>query len=58
MGERSGAYRLLVGKSEGKRPLGRPGHRWEVIVGMDLKSVGRACYGLMWFSVGVSGGLL
>jgi len=29
MGERSGAYRVLVGKPEGKRPLGRLRHRWE-----------------------------
>ena len=29
MGERSGAYRVLVGKTEGKRPLGRPRRRWE-----------------------------
>jgi hypothetical protein len=29
MGERRGIYRILVGKSEGKRPLGRPRHRWE-----------------------------
>jgi len=29
MGERKGIYRVLVGKPEGKRPLGRPRHRWE-----------------------------
>jgi hypothetical protein len=29
MGKRRGVYRFLVGKSEGKRPLGRPRHRWE-----------------------------
>jgi len=29
MGERKGVYRVLVGKPEGKRPLGRPRHRWE-----------------------------
>jgi hypothetical protein len=58
MGERRGAYRVLVGKPEGKRPLGRPGHRWEFIVWMDLKSAGREWYGLMWFRLGVSGGPL
>ena len=31
MGERNGVYRVLVGKSEGKGPLGRPRRRWEVI---------------------------
>jgi len=55
MEERKGAYRVLVGKSEGKRPLGRPGHKWDFIVGMDLKSAGRAWYGLMCFRIGVSG---
>jgi hypothetical protein len=29
MGERRGAYKALVGKPEGRRPLGRPRHRWE-----------------------------
>jgi len=29
MGERIGAYRVVVGKPEGRRPLGRPRHRWE-----------------------------
>jgi len=32
MGERKGVYRVLVGKAEGKRLLGRPRHRWEVIL--------------------------
>jgi hypothetical protein len=37
MGERRGAYRALVGKPEGRRPLGRPRHRWEDIIKiMDL----------------------
>ena len=34
------ACRALVGKSEGKRPLGRPRHRWEDIIKMDLQTVG------------------
>jgi hypothetical protein len=36
MGERRGAYRVLVGKSEGKRPLGRPRRRWQNNIKMDL----------------------
>jgi hypothetical protein len=39
MGERSGAYRALVGKPEGRRPLGRPRHRWEDNIKMDLGEV-------------------
>jgi hypothetical protein len=35
MGEKRNAYRVLVGKPEGKRPLGRPRHRWED--NMDLR---------------------
>jgi hypothetical protein len=40
MGERRGAYRALVGKPEGRRPLGRPRRRWEGIIKMDLQEVG------------------
>jgi len=36
MGERRGMYRVLVGKPEGKGPLGRPRHRWEDNIRMDL----------------------
>jgi hypothetical protein len=36
VGERKGVYRVSVGKSEGKRPLGRPRHRWKDIIKMDL----------------------
>jgi len=39
MGEGRGVYRVLAGKSEGKRPLGRPRHRWEVNIKMDLREV-------------------
>jgi hypothetical protein len=35
MGERRGVYRVLVGKPEGKRPPGRPRHRWEDNIKMD-----------------------
>jgi hypothetical protein len=43
MGERRGVYRVLVGRSEGTRPLGRPRRRWEDNIKMDLQEVG---YGL------------
>jgi hypothetical protein len=39
--DKRNAYRLLVGKSEGKRPLGRPRHRWVDNIRMDLGEVGR-----------------
>jgi hypothetical protein len=38
--EERGVYRVLVGKPEGKRPLGRPRHRWEDNIRMDLQEVG------------------
>jgi hypothetical protein len=40
MGEKRNAYRLLVGKPEGKRPLGRPRRRWVDIIRIDLGEVG------------------
>ena len=40
MGERRGAYRNLLGKTEEKRPLGRPRRRWEDNIKMDLQEVG------------------
>jgi len=40
MGERRGLYRALVGKPEGKRPLGRHRRRWENNIKMDLREVG------------------
>jgi hypothetical protein len=43
MGEGRVVYRVLVGKSEGKRPLGRPRRRWEDSVMMDLQEVGSGC---------------
>ena len=42
-------YRVLVGKPEGKRPLGRPRHRWEDNIKMDLKEVG--CGDMDWIEL-------
>jgi hypothetical protein len=48
-GESIGAYRVLVGKPEGKRPLGRPRHSWENNIKTDLQEVG--CGGMDWIDV-------
>jgi hypothetical protein len=40
MGEKRNSYRILVGKPEGKRPLGRPRRRWEGNIIMDLREIG------------------
>ena len=40
MGEERGVYRVLVGKPEGKRPLGRPRRRWVDNIRMDIQEVG------------------
>jgi hypothetical protein len=45
MGEGRGVYRVLVGKPEGKRTLGRPRRRWEDNIRMDLKEVECGCEG-------------
>jgi hypothetical protein len=59
MGERRGTYRALVGKPEGGRPLGRPRHRWEDNIKMDLLEVGWGTQtGLIWLRIGTDGGLL
>ena len=49
MGEKRGVYRVLVGKSEGKRPLGRPRRRWEVNIKIDLQEV--RCGGMDWIDL-------
>ena len=46
MGEERGVHRVLVGKPEGKRPLGRPRRRWEDNIKMDLQEVVRGGLGL------------
>jgi hypothetical protein len=40
MGEKRGAYRILVGRPEGRGPLGRPRRRWEDNIKMDIEEVG------------------
>jgi hypothetical protein len=49
MEERRGMYRVLVGKPEGKKPLGRPRRRWEDNSNMDLQEVG--CGGMDWIEL-------
>ena len=57
MGERRGVYRVLVGKPEGKSPLGRPRPRWEDNIKMDLQQVGCEVYGLdLALRIGTVGG--
>jgi hypothetical protein len=46
MGERRGAYRALVREAEGRRTLGRPRHRWEDNIKIDLREVGWGRHGL------------
>jgi hypothetical protein len=43
MGEGRGVHRVLMGKPEGKRPLGRPRRRWEDNIRIDLQEVGWGC---------------
>jgi hypothetical protein len=45
MVDKCNAYRILVGKSKGKRPLGRPRRRWEDNIKMYLTGI---CYGMYW----------
>jgi hypothetical protein len=54
--EKRNAYRILVGKPEGKRPLGRPSRRWVDNIKMDLREIGWD--GLIWLMIGSSGGFL
>jgi hypothetical protein len=49
MGKGRGVYRVLVGKPEGKRPLGRPRRGWEDNIKADLQEVG--CIGMDWIEL-------
>jgi hypothetical protein len=61
MREKRYAYRILVGKPEGRRPLGRPRRRWVDNIKMDLREIGWdgvVWTGLIWLRIGTIGGLL
>ena len=59
MWERGGVYSVLLGKSEGKRPLGRPRLRRKDIIKMDLQEVGFGAWtGLTWLRIETSAGHL
>jgi hypothetical protein len=59
MGEKRDMYRLLVGKPEGKRSLGRLRRRWIDNIGMDLLEIGLSDRtGLVWLRIGTRGELL
>jgi hypothetical protein len=55
MGERRGVCRVLVGKPEGKRTLGRHRLRWEHNIKLDLQKDGGAWSGLIWLRIGTGG---
>jgi hypothetical protein len=55
-GEKQYAYRILVGKLEGKRQLGRPRHRWVGNIKMDVREMRWIIS--IWLRIGTSGGLL
>jgi hypothetical protein len=58
-GEKRNAYRLLVGKPDGKRPLGRPRRRWWIILGWILERWDGVMWtGLVWLRIGTGGELL
>jgi hypothetical protein len=58
-GEGRNVYRVLMGKSEGKRPLERPRRRWEDGIKMGLREIGWGVWsGFTWLRIGAVGGLL
>ena len=59
MGEDRGVHRVLVGKPEGKKPMGRPRRRWEDNIKMDFQEVGGGHgNGWSWLRIGTDGGHL
>jgi hypothetical protein len=58
MGEKWNAYSILMEKTEGKRPLGRPKRKWVENIKMDLRYDGMMWTGMTCFRIGTSEGLL
>jgi hypothetical protein len=59
MGEKKSAYRVLVGKPEGRRQFGKPRRRWEDNIKIDLREMGwRTWAGSIWLRIQTSGRLL
>jgi hypothetical protein len=59
MGEETKTQNVLMGKPEGKRPLGRPKSKWEDGIRRDLGEISWYLYsGLCWLRIGIGGGLL
>ena len=60
MGGEKRLYRVMVGKPEGKRPVGRPRHRWEDNIKMELQAVrcGGSWTVSSWLRIGIGGGHL
>jgi hypothetical protein len=58
-GERKNVYRVLVGKAEGERPLGRPRRKWEDNIKIDLREIGwDGVDWIIWLRIGTRSGLL
>jgi hypothetical protein len=59
MGEVRGEYNILIGRPEGRRPLGRPRRRWEDNIKMYLREIRFLMWiGLIWLRIGTRGGFL
>jgi hypothetical protein len=59
MGEVRGEYNILVGRPEGRRPLGIPRRRWEDNIKIDLREIGLGMWiGFIGLRTGTGGGLL